>query len=102
MKNIRIFYLNIFLFLVGKLLILLNRHVFVMFYCIKVGFKGVKIILVCFRDECFIFKQINLLSVYMSKNAGLVVNSVDSDHMPRSVASDLGLHRLLILVCLNS
>ena len=43
------------------------------FYHIKVGFKGVKIIKACFRDE-----------------------------MPRSAASDLGLHRLLRSVRSNA
>ena len=32
MKNIRIFYLKIFLFLVVKISIYLNRHVFVMYF----------------------------------------------------------------------
>ena len=30
MKNIRIFYLNIFIFLVGKFSVYLNRYVFIM------------------------------------------------------------------------
>ena len=63
MKNIRIFYLKIFLFLVVKFSIYLNRHVFVIlrdditetclynfdplkphFYIVKLGFTGVYII----------------------------------------------------------
>ena len=33
---------------------------------------------------------------------GSVANSVDSDQMPHSVASDLSLHCLLRHVCLNT
>ena len=38
----------------------------------------------------------------MSKIAGLVANAVDSDEMPHSAASHLGLHCLLRPVCVNT
>ena len=38
MKNIRVFYLNFFLFLEVKYYIYLNRHVFVMFCCRKAAY----------------------------------------------------------------
>ena len=34
--------------------------------------------------------------------SGLVVNSVNPDQMPHSIASDLGVHCLLSAVCLNT
>ena len=66
MKTTRIFHLKVVYFLVVKLSIYLNRHVFVMcrpLACaacgdsslvIKVGFKGVKIIKACFHDVIII------------------------------------------------
>ena len=42
------------------------------------------------------------IHVGMSKTAGWMANSVDPDQMPHSVASDLGLHCLLRLACLNT
>ena len=62
------------------------------FYYIKMGFKGVKIIQACFRDAI-------LLPDYMSKTAELSVNSVDTNQMPHSMTSDLGLHCLLRPLC---
>ena len=34
MKNIRIFFLNIFIFFMVKFSVYLNRHVFIMYFCL--------------------------------------------------------------------
>ena len=41
-----------------------------------------------------------LQPINVSKIPGQVTNSADSDHMPRSATSDLGLHCLLRHFCL--
>ena len=70
------------------------------FYCIKVGFKGVKIIYVCFRDaHC-----LPLIQKFTDTSTGsekdickdnlyrqTIANSVDPDKTPHNAASDQGL-----------
>ena len=85
------------------------------FYYIKVGFKGVKFIKACFRDDSlrlnklpqtmyfleesnYNFKYVRIcdLDVPVEKIAKLFANSGDPDLMWHSLASDQGLHCLLV------